>query len=109
MPIELPRLVKKPGAYKRVDTVEELNAALKDGWVLRLPAPAADASADASDTEPPPVTVVIGGPDLHNPQADAEPESDASIEDLNAEDDHAEPGTEKRKRGRPRGDSAKKK
>lgn len=36
--IEVPRLVKKPGGEtKRVNTKEELDAALKDGWLLKLP------------------------------------------------------------------------
>lgn len=36
--IEVPRLVKKPnGETKRVDTKDELDAALKDGWLLKLP------------------------------------------------------------------------
>ncbi len=33
---EVPRLVKKPGEYKRVENLQELDAALADGWVLRL-------------------------------------------------------------------------
>jgi hypothetical protein len=35
--VEIPRLVKKPGEYLRVDTEQALRDALKDGWVLRLP------------------------------------------------------------------------
>jgi hypothetical protein len=37
--IEIPRHVKKPGAWKSVETEQELRAALADGWVLRLDAP----------------------------------------------------------------------
>lgn len=41
MPIELPRHVKKPGGlWKRVETQVDLDAALAEGWVLRLGAPA---------------------------------------------------------------------
>lgn len=36
--IETPRLLKKPGGlYKRVENQSELDAALADGWFVRLP------------------------------------------------------------------------
>jgi hypothetical protein len=48
--VEVPRLVKKPGETKRVNTREELDAALADGWALRLPdAPEGDEPSLASN------------------------------------------------------------
>jgi hypothetical protein len=54
--VEVPRLVKKPGEHKRVNTMAELEAALSDGWVLRLPTVPAepvaeDAPADVDVTD----------------------------------------------------------
>lgn len=46
--VEVPRLVKKRGERKRVNTREELDAALADGWVLRLE-PAEDEPSLASE------------------------------------------------------------
>lgn len=51
MPIETPRLVKKPGPpveYKRVENQRELDAALAEGWLLRLTPAAASASSVAA-------------------------------------------------------------
>lgn len=46
--IETPRLVKKPGGvYMRVENQVELDAALADGWMLRLPAPTGIVLTDA--------------------------------------------------------------
>ncbi len=46
--VEVPRLVKKAGEDpKRVNTKEELDAALADGWVLRLPVAEPEPSDDA--------------------------------------------------------------
>lgn len=51
--IEVPRLVKKPGPpveYKRVENHEDLDKALAEGWLLRLPSPSvAVAVPEASD------------------------------------------------------------
>ncbi len=48
--VEVPRLVKKPGETKRVNTRAELDAALKDGWVLRLKDEPASGESPASFT-----------------------------------------------------------
>lgn len=64
--LELPRLVKKPGgAHLRVNTVDELDAALKAGWFVSLnrvapaaavvadaPAPVSDAAPESGDDDP---------------------------------------------------------
>ncbi len=51
--VEVPRLVKKPGARKRVENMQELVAALKDGWVLRLEAEPIPDVLDDPDGAPP--------------------------------------------------------
>ena len=48
--IETPRLVKKPGGlYKRVENQDELDAALAEGWFVRLPAPTGIMLTDAPE------------------------------------------------------------
>jgi hypothetical protein len=50
--VEIPRLVKKPGEWLRVDTEKDLTDALADGWVLRLK-PVAAVKAQEPLTEAP--------------------------------------------------------
>lgn len=94
--VEVPRWVKKPGASKRVETHEQLAAALEDGWVLRLAGPQ-DAPAPVVETEP-----VYDAPDAPAGagEADAavygESEPDAEGGEESSEDDT------KRGRGRPK-------
>lgn len=55
MSIEVPRLVKKPGPpveYKRVENHAELDAALADGWLLRLPPPSVAVAAPEASAAP---------------------------------------------------------
>lgn len=86
--IEVPRWVKKPGEAKRVETHAELETALADGWVLRLP-PVADVIG---------ASVVDGERPAELPDPEPEPED---------EDPSIEPA--KRKPGRPKGEASKKK
>ena len=88
--VEVPRLVKKPGDYKRVETLDDLRAALEDGWVLRLepPAPEVDfASVLTADLE-------------RQAVERATAQADATIEDELVEEPDAE--SKPRKPGRPR-------
>jgi len=81
--IELPRLVKKPGgAYRRVDTPAELDAALAEGWFVRLPPPTGivltdDAPRDIVLTDAPPASApfpdVLDDPDGNPPDVVLDP------------------------------------
>lgn len=99
MPLELPRLVKKPGGlYKRVENLEDLDAALKDGWRIRL--------YDAASA---PVEAVEQAPEIAVEPEPVAPET-VSEPDAPVEAEAPAPVVEStRKRGRPRGDAAKKK
>lgn len=93
MSVELPRLVKKPGHYLRVNTLEELDAALADGWVLRLDA--------ASVSEPVAPESVAGElpAELPEPEPEPEPELEESADVIDA-GDPAEPAVRKARRRR---------
>lgn len=67
MPIELPRHVKKPGGlWKRVETQADLDAALAEGWVLRL-------AATAHVPEETSATVTPVGAPLEVPPVESDP------------------------------------
>jgi len=82
--IEVPRLVKKPGERKRVETLDDLKAALAEGWVLKLEPPAPDADLgsaltadlerqDAERDNRPTMPVDDAGPLASDEEQDAEP------------------------------------
>jgi hypothetical protein len=102
--IETPRLVKKPGPpvqHKRVNTPEELAAALEQGWLLSLPTPAEPVPAtDAPDAYAPVFPSVEDDPDGTPPdEGDEDPSDDGESQD-EAPDGSGEPP--KRKPGRPK-------
>lgn len=102
MSIEVPRLVKKPGPpieYKRVENHEDLDKALADGWLLRLPSSepaAAVPEASAAPTEDASV-----GPDIADLTAN---ELSTMADGILAEPDEEPEAEEPKKRGpgRPR-------
>lgn len=73
--VEVPRHVKKPGAWLRVNTLQELQEALVDGWVLRLPSPSTEAPAPASEPETASELAADAGPVTYDASelADEEP------------------------------------
>lgn len=78
--VEVPRLVKKPGAHKRVETLDDLKAALAEGWVLRLEPPAPEADLASVMTE-----------DLERQDAErdaAAPVGDEPADEVDAEKPH---------------------
>jgi len=78
MPIELPRHVKKPGGlWKRVENQAELDAALADGWLLRLPVAA---PAEQSPAEP-----HAEMPESPEPEPEPESEDDELADDADAD------------------------
>ena len=87
--VEVPRLVKKPGFYKRVETLDDLRAALEDGWVLRLEPPAPEVDFASVLTA-----------DLERQAVERSAQADAPIEDELVEEPDAE--SKPRKPGRPR-------
>lgn len=95
--IEVPRLVKKPGAFKRVENHTELAAARADGWVLRLPPATGIVLTDApAEIAKVPVSAAQeGAGEVLDAQAeDAAPET--------AEDSGGSVDEGKRKAGRPK-------
>jgi len=112
---ELPRMVKKPGETKVVNTKEELASALAEGWVLRLedyknpnPAPRLwkEKPPEAVELAPEPFPDVLDDPDGVPPAAVADPVAEPADPDLaselTADLEKQEPESEKRKPGRPR-------
>jgi len=88
--VETPRHVKKPGEWLRVENQAELEAALKDGWVLRLPP--AKGVKGVKAQEP-----MVEAPERPEPEDSRDEEGTASEPD-------AQKGAEpvKKKRGRPK-------
>ncbi len=105
--LELPRMVKKPGETKVVNSKDELEAALAEGWVLRLedykdPNPAPRLWKDKPvEPAPEPFPDVLDDPDGAPPAAVEPAEPDLASE-LPADLEKQEPESEKRKPGRPR-------
>ena len=98
MSIDLPRHVKKPGgAWLLVETPAELEAALADGWVLRVPVPSGIVLTDAPEVPSAPFPSVLDDPD--GVPAEAPEDEDDPAEDEDAPTADTPP---KRGRGRPR-------